>query len=223
MQRGTPQCGRELVRREADRLEGTRATARFHRRRTLDHSPGAERLVLAAVERAKAGDEAGLRLLYLQYANNVYGYVRSLVHDEHEAEDVTQQLFAKLMTVLPQYQPGTAPFSAWILRVAHHVAVDALRLRRALPCEEVRSLDEEDPDISHERCRDLRDALGKLREEQREVIVLRFIVGLSSREIAERLGRSEDAVYGLTYRGRRSLEAELTRTQSAPAAVPRAA
>jgi RNA polymerase sigma-70 factor (ECF subfamily) len=196
---------------------------RFHRRRALDRSKDTERLVLAAVERAKAGDEAGLRLLYLHYANNVYGYVCSLVHDEHEAEDVTQQIFAKLITVLPKYEPTAVPFSAWILRVAHHVAIDSLRVRRALPCDEVRSAHEEDPDISHERRRDLRDAFAKLSDEQREVVVLRFIVGLSPREVAERLGRSEDAVYGLTHRGRRSLEAELTRALAAPAALVHAA
>jgi RNA polymerase sigma-70 factor (ECF subfamily) len=179
--------------------------------------------VLAAVAQAKAGDEAGLRLLYLQYANNVYGYVCSLVHDEHEAEDVTQQLFAKLITALPKYEPRATPFSAWILRVAHHVAIDYLRVRRALPCEEVRSADEEDHDLSHERGRDLRDALEALPDEQREVVVLRFILGLAPREIAERLGRREDVVYGLTHRGRRSLEAELTQMLSTPTVLERAA
>ena len=209
----------DSVRREADRLEGAKRSEQFQRRRTFDHSDGNERLVLRAVDRAKTGDEAGLRLLYLQYANNVYGYVCSLVHDEHEAEDVTQQLFAKLITVLPKYEPRAAPFSAWILRVAHHVAIDHLRIRRALPCEEVRGADEEDQNASYERCRDLCDALEKLPDEQREVVVLRFIIGLSPGEIAERLGRSPDAVYGLTHRGRRALAAELTRTLSAPAAL----
>jgi RNA polymerase sigma-70 factor (ECF subfamily) len=219
MEVGTARRAHDRVRREADRLEGAEGSVRFRRRRTFDHSEDAERLVLAAVDRAKAGDEAGLRLLYLVFANNVYGYVCSLVHDEHEAEDVTQQLFAKLVSALPKYEPQAAPFSAWILRVAHHVAIDYLRIRRALPCEEVRSAHEEDQDVSHERCGDLRDALEKLPENQREVVVLRFIVGLSPREIADRLGRTQDAVYGLTHRGRRTLAAELTRTSSAPAAL----
>jgi RNA polymerase sigma-70 factor (ECF subfamily) len=219
MEAGTARRAHERVRWEADRLEGAKGSVRFHRRRTLDHSPRSERLVLAAIDRAKAGDEAGLRLLYLQFANNVYGYVCSLVHDEHDAEDVTQQLFAKLVSALPKYEPQAAPFSAWILRVAHHVAIDYLRIRQALPCEEVRSAHEEDQDVSHERRCDLRDALEKLPEDQREVVVLRFIIGLSPQEIADRLGRSPDAVYGLTHRGRRSLEAELTRTSSAPATL----
>ena len=222
MDSATASRARDRVRREADRLQVAQGPVRFQRRRTFDRSKDAERLVLAAVERAKAGDEAGLRLLYLKYANNVYGYVCSLVHDEHEAEDVTQQLFAKLITVLPKYEPGAAPFSAWILRVAHHVAVDHLRGRRALPCEAVRSADEVDHDLSHERCCDLRDALETLPGDQREVIVLRFVLGLAPREIAQRLGRREDVVYGLTHRGRRALEAELTRMRSTPAATPTA-
>ena len=63
---------------------------------------------------------------------------RSLLRDDHEAEDVTQHVFAKLMTNLHKYEPREVPFSAWILRVARNVAVDHMRQRRAIPCEEVR-------------------------------------------------------------------------------------
>ena len=59
-----------------------------------------------------------MRMLYLRYADNVYGYVCSIVRDEHEAEDVTQQVFAKLMTAIARYEPRSVPFSAWILRIS---------------------------------------------------------------------------------------------------------
>ena len=91
-----------------------------------------------AVVRAKQGDQEALRFLYVRYADNVYGYVASLLRDDHEAEDVTQHVFAKLMTNLHKYEPREVPFSAWILRVARNVAVDHMRQRRAIPCEEVR-------------------------------------------------------------------------------------
>ena len=74
-----------------------------------------------------------LRFLYLRYADNVYGYVCSIVRDEHEAEDVTQQIFAKLLTTLDRYEPRQVPFSAWILRVAHNAAIDHVRARRPVP------------------------------------------------------------------------------------------
>ena len=205
------------VRREADRLAATGRGERFRRRR-LDQSQGSEDIVLTAISSAKHGDEDAMRFLYLRYADNVYGYVCSIVRDEHEAEDVTQGIFAKLLTALERYEPRSVPFSAWILRIAHNASIDHMRSRRAVPCEEVRSVDDEDFALSRERARDLHTALEKLPPEQRDVIVMRFVLGLSPREIAERIGRSEDAVHGLQHRGRTTLRRELTALQSAPAA-----
>jgi RNA polymerase sigma-70 factor (ECF subfamily) len=209
------------IRNEADRMAAAGRGERFRRRR-LEHSKDGEELVLSAVRRAKIGDQDAIRFLYLRYADNVYGYVCSIVRDEHEAEDVTQAIFAKLLTALERYEPRSVPFSAWILRIAHNAAIDHMRSRRAVPCEEVRSVDDEDFDLSRERARDLHTALDKLPPEQRDVIVMRFVLGLSPREIAERIGRSEDAVHGLQHRGRTTLRRELTALQSAPCSARKA-
>ncbi|HTE62491.1 MAG TPA: sigma-70 family RNA polymerase sigma factor [Solirubrobacteraceae bacterium] len=199
------------IRREADLIDSALGRGRFRRRRKLDHSPQAERLVLAAVARAKEGDADALRFLYLRYADNVYGYVCSIVRDEFEAEDVTQHIFAKLLTALERYEPRVVPFSAWILRVAHNAAIDHVRAHRPVPLEEVHPPDaaSDDGAGSRERFADLRLALDALPPEQRDVIVLRFLVGLTPREIADRMGRSEDAVHGLQHRGRRRLRSEM--------------
>ena len=84
------------------------------------------------------------------------------MRDEHEAEDVTQHIFAKLMTALDRYEPRVAPFSAWILRVAHNAAIDHVRARR--PCRARRSArdDIEDDVAGRERFADLRLALEAL-------------------------------------------------------------
>ena len=199
-----------LIRREADQIEATGTRGRFRRRRHLEPSRGGEQLVLAAVARAKDGDPDALRYLYLRYADNVYGYVCSIVRDEYEAEDVTQHIFAKLLTSLPRYQPRVVPFSAWILRVAHNAAIDHVRARRPVPVEDVLAADApDDRDDGRERFADLRLALAALPEEQRDVLVLRFLVGLTPGEVAERIGRSEDAVHGLQHRGRRRLRSEM--------------
>jgi RNA polymerase sigma-70 factor, ECF subfamily len=198
------------IRREADQIESAQGRGRFRRRRKLDHSPRAERLVLAAVAQAKEGDADALRFLYLRYADNVYGYVCSIVRDEYEAEDVTQQIFAKLLTSLARYEPRVVPFSAWILRVAHNAAIDHVRARRPVPLEEVHPPDVADDGAGgRERFADLRLALDALPAEQRDVLVLRFLVGLTPREVAEHIGRSEDAVHGLQHRGRRRLRTEM--------------
>ena len=197
------------IRRAADEIEAEDGRTRFRRRRTLDRSPAVERLVHSAVASARAGDPDALRFLYLRYADNVYGYVCSIVRDEHEAEDVTQQIFAKLLTTIDRYEPRQVPFSAWILRVAHNAAIDHLRMRRPVPVEEVRPLHVADDTTGRERFADLRLALAALPDEQRDVIVLRFLIGLTPSEVAERIGRSEDAVHGLQHRGRRRLRREM--------------
>src|SRR3954452_8981268 len=93
----------ELRPTEGDRGAGP-VSGRFRRRAKLVDSDEQRRLVRRAVARAKEGDSEAIRFLYIRYADNVYGYVRSIVRDEHEAEDVTQQVFAKLLTVIVKYE-----------------------------------------------------------------------------------------------------------------------
>jgi RNA polymerase sigma-70 factor (ECF subfamily) len=193
-------------------------TGSFRRSGRLVEDEAGNRAVAQAVVRAKQGDREALRFLYVHYADHVYGYVASIVRDEHEAEDVTQQLFAKLMTALPKYEPREVPFSAWIIRVARNVALDHMRQRRAIPCDEVRQLDThtEDDDSSRMRSLGLRDALATLPEEQRQVVVMRHLVGLTPGEIANRLGRTEPSIHGLHHRGRGALRTALSEMDCAP-------
>jgi RNA polymerase sigma-70 factor (ECF subfamily) len=177
------------------------------------------RLISRAVKRAQEGDREAIGFLYARYADNVCGYVRSIVRDQHEAEDVTQQVFAKLIHVIGKYQERDVPFFAWILRVSRNVAVDHMRRQRAIPVEEVRTSDESQDRTGAERMSDLRDALATLPRDQREVLVLRHIAGLSPVEIAERTGRSEGSVHGLHHRGRRALKADLTSRGAMPSTL----
>jgi RNA polymerase sigma-70 factor, ECF subfamily len=192
------------------------ATAGFRARTTLDESPEEARTVALAVARGKEGDREAIRYLYVRYSHNIYGYVRSIVHDEHEAEDITQHVFAKLMTVLVKYDERGVPFFGWLLRLSHNAAIDHLRSRRATPAEEVFGADERSDDAAIDRSQLLRDALAALPDEQRSVVVLRHVVGLTPGEIAERLGRTESSIHGLHHRGRRALQVELASRDSAP-------
>jgi RNA polymerase sigma-70 factor (ECF subfamily) len=202
----------------ADDLQHARAaTGRFLLRRSLDESD--VDVISRAVASAKRGDREALRYLYIRYADNVYSYVATIVPDAHEAEDVTQHVFAKLITVLPKYEERRVAFAAWILRVARNVAIDHLRQLRAIPCEEVRS-DEHDHgggDEDQDRRLLLEQALKELPYEQREVVVLRHVCGLTPPEIAGRLGKSESSVHGLHHRGRGALRAALAGIDAGPA------
>jgi RNA polymerase sigma-70 factor (ECF subfamily) len=192
---------------------------RFHRAAANSDGGTERRMTSRAIARAKVGDREAQRYLYVRYADNVYGYVWSIVHDEHEAEDVTQQVFAKLLRILPKYQERSSPFLAWVLTVARNVALDQMRQRRALPCEEIG--DREDGLQSEDPCEalTLREAIGSLPADQREVVLLRHVIGMTPGEIARHLGRSEPSVHGLHHRGRGALRAELQRLNAAPAVL----
>ena len=200
-------------------LPRQQATAGFHARTTLDESPTDTRMVSMAVARAKEGDREAIRYLYVRYSHNIYGYVRSIVHDEYEAEDVTQHVFAKLIMVLGKYDERGVPFFAWLLRLAHNAAIDHLRRRVATPVEEVRSSDEHADGRAADGIDAVGAALAVLPEDQRKVVVLRHLVGLTPGEIADQLGRSENAIHGLHHRGRRALQRELRRLECAPVTV----
>jgi RNA polymerase sigma-70 factor (ECF subfamily) len=188
----------------------------FRRRASLEETPDTTREVRLAIARAKEGERDALRLLYVRYSDNVYGYVCSIVRDEQEAEDLTQHVFMKLITAIVKYDDRGIPFSAWLLRLARNVAIDHLRRRRPTPTEEVFGAEVHVDEDTRDRARDLHAALASLPSEQRDVMVMRHVVGLSPPEIAEQMGRSESSIHGLHHRGRRTLQDELRRLGSAP-------
>jgi RNA polymerase sigma-70 factor (ECF subfamily) len=173
-------------------------------------------LLRRAIAATKAGDLSALHFLYVRYADDVRGYVQSIVRAPHDAEDITQNVFAKLNKAILKYEQREVPFAAWILRVARNAALDHMRSRRLVPCDEVRTSDEGYEQIGFERSQSLRQALERLPEEQREVLVLRHVAGLSPGEIAARLDKSEGSIHGLHHRGRRALRAALLELEAGP-------
>ena len=203
-------------------VAATPRTTGFRSRTTSDESPETRRKTRLAVSRAQQGDREALRYLYVTYSDNIYGYVRSLVRDDHEAEDVTQHVFAKLTASLAKYDDRGLPFFAWLLRLTRNLAIDHLRANRLIPTETVLN-----PDVSSgidlDRTQTVKAALATLPDEQRQVVVLRHIVGLTPSEIADRMGRSESSVHGLHHRGRRALQRELALRGSRPSTRSRSA
>jgi len=175
-----------------------------------------DRLVMRAVERAKRGDRSAVHFIYVRYADDVYAYVKSIVRDPHDAEDIAQGVFAKLMTGIRKYERRRSPFVAWLLRVARNAALDHIRANRTLPCAEVHADDGAGEQPAHERSSALTEALELLPHEQREVLVLRHLVGLSPGQIADLLGKTEGSIHGLHHRGRRALRQALRDLDAAP-------
>jgi RNA polymerase sigma-70 factor (ECF subfamily) len=184
---------------------------------TIDRTDSIDALELKRViAKAKLGDQDAIRWLYVHYGDNVYGYARSILRDEHEAEDIRQQVFARLITSIGRYEERSVPFSAWLLRVTHNMSIDHLRRRRPILVEEARAVDERFDNRGRELSAALTAALAELPQVQRDVIVLRHVAGYSPTEIAERLGKSEDSVHGLHHRGRRALKLALQKMDAAP-------
>jgi RNA polymerase sigma-70 factor (ECF subfamily) len=203
----------------AGRDEGGVEQGRFRRRLPDADTDGDRDAIARVVARAQVGDREAIAELYVRYAGNVYGYVASIVCDENEAEDVTPPVFAKLLVILERYEQREAPFLAWVLAVSRNVALDHLRRRRSIPCSEVAELDgaSREPDSLHALA--VRHALADLPPEQREIVFLRHVIGLSPGEIAGRMGRSEASVHGLHHRGRRALRTALRHIDAVPAVM----
>jgi RNA polymerase sigma-70 factor, ECF subfamily len=194
-----------------------RASGRFIR---SDAREAPDELVYEAVAHAKEGDMSALHFLYVRFADDVCAYVRSIVRDPHTAEDITQIVFTKLMKAIHKYERRDVPFAAWIIRVARNVALDHIRASRQIPLAEVRTSDEGSEQVGFERALSLREALARLPVEQREVLVLRHVAGLSPGEIADRLGKTEASIHGLHHRGRSALRATLSELDAAPVTAP---
>jgi RNA polymerase sigma-70 factor, ECF subfamily len=162
--------------------------------------------------RAAQRDRAAFGALYRRYLDRVYGYCFYLLGDHHDAEDVTERTFVAALGVIDGFRDEGATFRAWLFRIAHNQLANALRSRsrqRAAPLEAV----PEPPVLADpaglfgqaEETRRLRWALDQLADDRRQVVVLRFVDGLSAREIGAVLDRTEGAVRVLQHRALRQL------------------
>jgi RNA polymerase sigma-70 factor, ECF subfamily len=176
-----------------------------------------EREVRRLVRAAQDGDRDAMQSLYVRFAPGIHTYVARIV-PRQDAEDVTQQVFAKLLTEIDRYRPSSAPFQAWMLRVARNAAIDHLRRNRQVPCEHAgEGRDAHADEAGRECATSLRLALRDLTPGQRDVLLLRHLVGLSPVEIAERLGRSVRSVHCLHHRASTAARVALDGLGAAPA------
>ena len=168
-------------------------------------------VVSATVERARAGDDNAIRALYVRYAGVVRCYVFRILRDRDAADDVTQTTFLKFLTNPRRYEQHDATFEAWLLRVARNAAYDELRKRRG-----VLDLDERQTPTPTRIDDQIVEALRGVPEPERRILVLRHLVGLSTRETGERLTMSDQTVRDLERRGQDSLGPLIDKSFSTP-------
>jgi RNA polymerase sigma-70 factor (ECF subfamily) len=173
------------------------------------------RRVTAELARVARGDREALAGIYRRYSPGIYGYIRSIVLDPHEAEDLTQQVFIKLMTIRRPALAGP-DFAPWLLRVARNTAIDSLRRRRRTQLRDPHKWMPGGVAPDEEARRSLEDALCELSPGQRDVVLLTDVFGLTPRETARCLGKSDDAVNMLHHRARRRMRDRLAGFGSGP-------
>jgi RNA polymerase sigma-70 factor (ECF subfamily) len=178
---------------------------------TSADGPGCSPHEANLVERAQAGDAQAFGELYESLVDPVYRYIYFRVSDGITAEDLTSQVFLKAWEHLPHYRPQTATILAWAYTIAHHTVIDFYRVQHPTDSlDQIERLSSREP-LPDAACESrlesdaLQKALWQLTDEQREVIVMRLVDGMSTEEIAARLGKRPGAVRAAQMRGLQSL------------------
>jgi RNA polymerase sigma-70 factor (ECF subfamily) len=165
----------------------------------------------AVVQRAQALDETALATLYSTYYPRIYNYAFLQLGDVQAAEDLASEVMLKMLESIQKYRFKGAPFSAWVFRIARNRIIDVHRRRKRrgeVDLSEPMASDMISPQTLAERALDrgqLQLALRYLTDDQRQVIVLKFIEGFDNASIARILHRSEGAVKSLQHRALLSL------------------
>src|SRR5204862_2414058 len=176
----------------------------------------AERQVEELVARAQAGDRDALEELYLEHFDRIYGYLHMSVGNRHDAEDLTTQTFLKMLESIGRFRWRSAPFSAWLFRIAHNLAMDHFRARRRWqPEEEVpEPPGSEEPSAEMEAMQSIgrqsmMELIERLSPEQQQVLTLKFVFNFPNAEVATILGKSEGAIKSLQHRALVSLQKQI--------------
>ena len=172
----------------------------------------------ALTRRARDGDPQAFAALYDRYFEVVYRYVYYRVREVEEAEDVTSEVFFRALRAMPRYEPRQ-PFLAWLYRIARNAVIDRARaLRPRVSFEDALAHPDAgehvvDPDVrilATDRRARLRAALATLTAEQQEVVILRFVEGLSAEEVGQIMGKRAGTVRGLQFRALQALKKHIT-------------
>ncbi len=171
----------------------------------------------ALVKRAQAGETAVIGELYDRHQERIYRYIWSKIGNQQLAEDLTGEVFTRMVTHIPGYKIGQTPFHAWLYQIARNLLADTYRkeaYRKTEPLDTavnyqdgatmIHTAVEQKLDIEQ-----IHEALDLIDPLQREVIVLRFMVGMSLQEVAFTLDKTVGAVKTLQHRGLKALRVAL--------------
>ncbi len=180
---------------------------------SADRSPSNERIE-ALVRRAQCGETAAFETLYDLFYDKVFRYLSFKTGDALLAEDLAEDVFLRMLTSIGSYEHRGHPFSSWLFRIAHNLAVDHFRKQgrqKAVSLEKVSSVvgqsgvDLDEYVQTKLTMREVNRAMEGLTDLQRQVISMRFAGELSVKETALALGRKENAIKALQHAGIKKL------------------
>ena len=171
------------------------------------------------VERAQNGDREALEELYLIHFDRIYSYLQMTVGNRHDAEDLTNQTFVKMLERIGSFEWRKVPISAWLFRIAHNLAMDHFRAHRRWQPEEEPPEPADSAELSAEE--EAMQSIGRqsmlemiegLSPDQQQVLTLKFVFNFPNGDVATILGKTEGAVKSLQHRALASLQRELAKT-----------
>jgi RNA polymerase sigma-70 factor, ECF subfamily len=175
------------------------------------------------MERARRGDKAALSTIYQDYFSPVYNFIRLRVSDQQQADDLTSDVFVKLMIAFREGKAPRQSLRGWLFRVARNVLYDHYGTGKSYTEEALEewvpaSREDTDPEIALLQVMDsmrVRQAMQRLPEDQQEVLVLRFAQALSVEETADIMGKNINTVKSLQFRAVNALRQRLGATPEA--------
>jgi RNA polymerase sigma-70 factor, ECF subfamily len=169
------------------------------------------------VRRVQSDDAHAFGELYDLYHRRIYTYLYYKVGDQVLAEDLAADVFTRALQAIGGYDYRGVPIAAWLMRIAHNLVIDHFRRSSK---RQVVELDEHHPTtygdpvpiVENQLTRDeLMRAMTRLTEEQKQVIVLKFVEGMSNSEVAAVVGKPEGAIKSLQHRGLAALRRHWTK------------
>jgi len=165
------------------------------------------------VKRAAGGDLEAFGELYNIYVEPIYRYVFHQVKDRMTAEDVTEDVFIKAWKAIGSCEGKEQTFLSWLYRIAHNHIIDNLRRQRKYLSTDVETVAEpSSPEFGVEgrqEQQEVLEAISELPQNQKQVIILKFIEGLDNKEIGEIIGKSQGAVRVLQMRALATLRGKM--------------
>jgi RNA polymerase sigma-70 factor (ECF subfamily) len=204
------------------------AEAVADRARLVELRGGANGTDAALVVAAKAGDASAFGELYERYRDAIYRFCLARTGTSHDAEDLTSDVFVKALQSIDRYQDRGLPFAAFLYRIARNAAIDRSRTLKqpfsfdGLLVEPASKQNVEAEAAFGVERSILLGALARLKQEHRDVIVMRFIEGYAALEVAQILGKTEGAIRTLQHRALERLRKEFDTVQAMSAKKARA-